>query len=158
MSELGRNLDPELLQARWVLGGIEPEQFVEIGVSALKQGFDGTALQQIAGLSQPTSRDLGNLPARVFAEMGLKPINQDEAVDLLLARGEPSTSPVISELRKAFPYFGDRWKEHIAWWGGNPAGSYNDRLNLFISSSRTYTRKEISMRHAASSSLLKSFW
>lgn len=126
MSGLESKLDPQLLHARWVLGGIEPEQFVEIAVSALEQGFGGTALQQIAGLSQPTSRDLGNLPARVFAEMGLRPINQDEAVAFLLSRGEPSTSPAISALRQAFPDFGDRWKKHIAWWGGNSAGSYND--------------------------------
>jgi len=58
--------------------------------------------------------------------MGLKPINRDEAVALLLARGEPSTSPVISALRQAFPDFEVRWKKHIAWWSGNPAGSYND--------------------------------
>ena len=33
-SGLASSLDPELLQARWVLGGIEPEQFVAIAVSA----------------------------------------------------------------------------------------------------------------------------
>ena len=58
--------------------------------------------------------------------MGLKPIDQNEAVALLLARGEPSTSAEISALRQAFPDFSDRWKKHIAYWGGNPAGSYND--------------------------------
>lgn len=126
MSGLGSKFDPELLQARWVLGGIAPEQFVELAVRALEDGFDGTALQQLAGLSRPTSTDLGNLPARVFADMGLKPIHRDEAVAFLLARGEPSTSPIISALRQAFPEFSDRWKKHVAWWGGNPAGSYND--------------------------------
>ncbi|MGB7845739.1 MAG: hypothetical protein WBL63_09010 [Candidatus Acidiferrum sp.] len=44
----------------------------------------------------------------------------------LLARGEPATSPVISALRQAFPDFEERWKKHVAWWGGNSAGSYND--------------------------------
>ncbi|PYU36968.1 MAG: hypothetical protein DMG54_35280 [Acidobacteria bacterium] len=126
MSGLGSNLDPELLQARWVLGGIEPEQFVAIAVSALEQGFDGTALQQLAGLSRPTLSDLDTLPERFFAAMGLKPINQDEAVARLLARGEPATSPVMSTLRQAFPDFGERWKKHVASWGGNSAGSYND--------------------------------
>lgn len=58
--------------------------------------------------------------------MGLKPIDQDEAVALLLARGEPSTSPVISGLRKAFPDFGARWRKHVASCGGNPAGPYID--------------------------------
>jgi hypothetical protein len=126
MSGLGSKLDPELLQARWILGGIDAEQFVELAVSALERGFGGSALQQLAGLSPPTSKDLGNLPARVFADMGLRPIDRDEAVALLLARGEPSTSPVISTIRQAFPDFSDRWKQHVAWWGGNPAGSYND--------------------------------
>jgi hypothetical protein len=126
MNGLSSNLDPELLQARWVLGGIEPEQFVAIAVSALEQGFEGTALRQLAGLSRPTSRDLGTLPERVFAAMGLKPIDQDEAVALLLARGEPSTSPVISALRQAFPDFGDRWRKHVVSYGGNSAGSCMD--------------------------------
>ena len=76
MSGFGSNLDPELLQARWVLGGIDPEEFVEIAVYALEHGFDGIALRQLAGLSRPTLADLGNLPARVFAGMGLKPIDR----------------------------------------------------------------------------------
>lgn len=126
MSGLGCGLDPELLQARWVLGGIEPEQFVAIAVSALEQGYDGTALQQIAGLSRPTLSELGTLPQGFFAAMGLKPIDADEAVARLLARGEPATNPAFSALRKAFPDFGERWKKHVASWGGNPAGSYND--------------------------------
>jgi len=126
MSGLASTLDPELLQARWVLGGIEPEQFVAIAISALEQGFDGTALRQLAGLSRPTSRDLGTLPERVFATMGLKPVDPYEAVALLLARGEPSTSPVISALRQVFPDFGDRWKMHVVACGGNSAGSYID--------------------------------
>jgi hypothetical protein len=126
MSDMGTNFDPELLQARWVLGGIDPEEFVELAVYALEHGFDGTALQQLAGLSKPTLADLGNLPARVFAGMGLKLIDRDEAVALLIARGQPPTSPVISTLRQAFPDFSDRWKKHITWWSGKPAGSYMD--------------------------------
>ena len=58
--------------------------------------------------------------------MGLKPIDQEEAVALLLAREEPATSPVISALRQAFPDFGDRWKMHVVSCGGNSAGSYID--------------------------------
>jgi hypothetical protein len=58
--------------------------------------------------------------------MGLKPIDRDEAVALLITRGEPSTSTVILTPREAFPDFSDRWKKHIACWSGNPAGSDND--------------------------------
>ena len=126
MDGLPQKLDPEILQARWVLGGIEPARFVEIAISALEQGLDGRALRQLAGLSQPTKGDLGDLPARIFADMGLKPIGQDEALTILLARGEPSTSPIVSVLLKTFPEFSDRWKKHVTWWGGNPAGAYND--------------------------------
>jgi hypothetical protein len=54
MSDSRGNLDIELLQATWILGGMEPDQLVQLAVSALQQGFDGTALRQLAGLSQPT--------------------------------------------------------------------------------------------------------
>jgi hypothetical protein len=120
------SLDLELLQARWILGGIGPEQLVAAAVEALERGFDGTALQQLAGLSGPTVADLGNLPARAFAEMGLHSIDEDDAIARLIARGQPSTSPVISSLLGSFPEFSGRWKCHIKWWGGESAGSYND--------------------------------
>jgi len=124
MSESGRNLDVRLLQAKWVLGGVEPEELVHAAVAALEQGFDGTALRQLAGLSQPAARDLGTLPARAFVEMGLKPSTEDEAVSVLLDRDEPRTSPVISNFRHAFPDFLDRWKKYIAHEGGTSCGSY----------------------------------
>jgi hypothetical protein len=126
MARFEGKLNWEVLQARWILGGIEPQEFVDLAIYALQQGFDMPALQQIAGLSNPTSGDLGNLPDRVFADMGLKPIDQDRAAGFLIGCGEPATSPVVSTLRQAFPDFSDRWKKHIMWWGGNPAGSYND--------------------------------
>ena len=58
--------------------------------------------------------------------MGLEPMNKDAAVDFLMGRGLPATNAVIVFLLEAFPDFAARWKEHIALWGGNPAGSYND--------------------------------
>jgi len=106
-------------------GGTEPDQLVQAAIPALQDGFDGAALQQLAGLSQPTLRDLGNLPAKAFAEMGLKLINRNEAVALLLAN--PCRNPVISALREAFPDFGDRWKETVvSSRGGEPGGPYSD--------------------------------
>ena len=82
MTGFGSNLDWEVLQARWVLGGMEAQEFVDLAIYALQQGLDGPALQQIAGLSSPTSRDLGNLPDRVFFDMGQQPIDKDGAVAL----------------------------------------------------------------------------
>lgn len=130
MSDADNRLDPQNLQARWVLGGVEPDEFVELAVKALMQGFEGTTLSQIAGLSNPTAREVGDLAPRLFAEFGLRPINKDEAVAILIARGEPTTHPVIVELRRAFPDFSERWKRHVAGSGGNPAGFYIDMAEL----------------------------
>jgi hypothetical protein len=119
-------IDPQLLQARWVLGGLGADELVDQAALALEQGFDGTALRQLAGLMKPTLRDLELLPERAFSEMGLRPCDRDQAVDLLIARRETLTSPTICALVDAFPDFSARWREHIAHWGGEPAGSYND--------------------------------
>jgi hypothetical protein len=121
MANLLPNLDIELLQARWVLGGIEPDELVRVALSALELGFNGTALRQLAGLSLPTSRDLGTLPTRAFAEMGLKTIDREQAVFVLLDRGEPK---VLSNLARAFPDFSGRWKKHIAFWGASSCHLY----------------------------------
>jgi hypothetical protein len=126
MTAPGDKFDPEVLQARWVLGGIWPGDLPDQAILALEHGFDGTALQQLAGLVRPTVADLGNLPERAFADMGLKPMDKDAAVNLLIARGIPPTNATISLLLEALPDFGARWREHIAHWGGNSAGSYND--------------------------------
>jgi hypothetical protein len=93
-----KRFDPELMQALWVLGGSSAEELTDQAVLALQQGFNGVALGQLAGLVRPAKRDLGNLPERVFAELGLQPIDNDEAVTLLIRRGEPSTSRTITEL------------------------------------------------------------
>lgn len=95
-------------------------------VLALQHGFEGSRLEQLAGLVRPTQRDVGNLPARAFVEMGLKPIDNEQAVNLLIARGEPPTCRAITAILNAFPSFADRWKKHVARWGGKPAGSYID--------------------------------
>jgi hypothetical protein len=123
--------DPELVQARWILGGLRPEDLVSQALSALEQDFSGIALQQIAGLVSPTRADLGTLPERAFAEMGLRPIDRQGAVDLLVARGGFSANGVFRALLIAFPAFSDHWRKHIEWWGGEPAGDYND-MSQFV--------------------------
>ncbi|HXJ91829.1 MAG TPA: hypothetical protein VMT20_02980 [Terriglobia bacterium] len=92
--------------------------------------MSGMALQQIAGFVRPTKRDLGNLPERAFAEMGLEPIDKDQAVAFLMEHGMPSTSNVTATLLGAFPRLRERWKGHVAFWGGQPAGSYNDMAEV----------------------------
>src|ERR1035441_406346 len=123
---MSSQFDPRLLQARWVLGGISAEELTVQAFSALERGFEGMALQQLAGLTQPTFSDLGTLPERVFADMGLRPVDREQAVAFLLAHVELLTSDTISSILRAFPAFSDRWSKHIESWSGELAGSYND--------------------------------
>ena len=123
-----QKIDLQLLQVRWVLGSLRPEQLVDQAALALEQGFDGTALRQLAGLmiKKPAISDLEHLPERAFAELGLQPCDRDQAADFLVARGARLTNKTVWTLVEAFPSFGGRWREHIAWWGGEPAGTYLD--------------------------------
>jgi len=126
MTEETKRVDPKLLQARWVLGRVDAEDWVEQAALALDQGFDGTALRQLAGLMNPTGRDLGRLPERALAEMGLDPCDKEDAISLLVARGASLTGATMLTLVETFPAFLPRWREHLGWWGGKPAGQYND--------------------------------
>jgi len=114
-------IDPELLQARWVLGGIRSCDLPDLAVSALQQGLDGTALRQLAGLVRPTLADLEDLPQRAFVDMGLTLMSRDQAVDVLMERGIPPINPMFSTLLKSFPDFMPRWREHLACWAGKTA-------------------------------------
>ena len=107
-----------------MLGGIRPEQLPFYAEIALSHGFDGSALRQIVGLSQPSSRELGSLPERAFVEMGVRPLDKSAAVDLLIERGIANVNPIISVLVREFPDFSKRWKDHIARWGGEAGGHY----------------------------------
>jgi len=127
---LVRKFDPALLQARWVLGGLEPEELISEALLALEQGFPGNALQQIAGLVKPTVADLDNLPERVFAELGLKPIDKEAAVDLLMARGGLTENRIIHSLLADFPALSNRWRTYIEEWGGQHIGDYIDMAEV----------------------------
>ena len=119
--------DPRLLQAQWVLGGIEPEELVTQAILALERGFSGSALRQIAGMASPARRDLGRLPERAFAEMGLQQVDRQQAVIYAPVEHYTATSsPVMSALVKSFPGFATRWSEHVAESGGKPVGPYTD--------------------------------
>src|SRR5690349_2266014 len=99
-----RKFEPELLQARWLLGGIRPEDLPDLATLALEHGFAGNALQYLAGLMRPTLADLEDLPARAFADMGLKPMDKDAAVTFLIANGMPANATIFV-LLELFPDF-----------------------------------------------------
>src|SRR5262249_24218964 len=89
-------IDPEVLQARWVLGGIRADELPDQAALALEQGYDGTALRQLAGLVRPTLRDLEALPEKAFADMGRQPMDKDQAVEVLIARGMAPANALTS--------------------------------------------------------------
>jgi hypothetical protein len=126
LTSMIKKIDPELLQARWVLGGIRSDDLPDLAVSALQQGLDGTALRQLAGLVRPTLADLEDLPQRAFIDMGLTLMSRDHAVDVLMERGIPLANPILSTLLKSFPGFMPRWREHLACWAGETPGPYVD--------------------------------
>lgn len=111
-------IDPELLQARWLLNEIRSEDLPDLAALALEQGFDGTALRQLAGLVRPTLADLENLPEKAFADMGLQPIDKFQAVDVLRERGVLPGSETMSVLLQKFPGFLPRWREFHTRSGG----------------------------------------
>jgi hypothetical protein len=118
--------DAELLQARWVLDSIEPVEMVSEAIAALEAGFTGSAIQELAGLSLPTRSELGTLPERTFREMGLTAVTHEQAIERVCDKGVVFTSVLIRDLVESSPGFRNRWKEHVAFWGGKAAGSYND--------------------------------
>jgi hypothetical protein len=126
MTESRRRVEPRLLQARWVLGGLTADEWVDQAALALDQGFDGNALRQLAGLMNPTQRDLGSLPEKALAEMGLNACDKDQAVSFLVARGPLLTGETVLRLVEKFPKFLARWRKHLECWQGEPAGQYND--------------------------------
>jgi hypothetical protein len=95
-------------------------------MTALEQGLSGIALQQLAGLTRPSLSDLGTLPERAFRDLGLKSVNREQAVDFLMMRGKSTTSEIMSSLLTTLPTFSARWRKHVEYWGGEPAGPYND--------------------------------
>ncbi|HYL36394.1 MAG TPA: hypothetical protein VEV17_10815 [Bryobacteraceae bacterium] len=124
--ELLPKFDPRRLQARWILGKTSAEELVTQALIALQHGYSGNALQQLAGLTNPTLSDLGTLPDRAVAELGLPVISKEQAMECLVRTANGAISQPISRLLKAFPAFSARWQEHVADWGDEPAGAYND--------------------------------
>ena len=59
---MGAEVDPEFLQAQWVLGGLSAEDLAAQAIVALERGFAGIALQQLAGLRRPTFSRFRNPP------------------------------------------------------------------------------------------------
>lgn len=126
------SFDPRRVQAYWVSGCLTPAQLVSFSEEALLRGFDGGALQYIAGLTDPTCAELRNWPERLFTELSLPSLTRDAALELVVHDYSSDVSPVMAVVLAAFPAFSPRWKEHVSSWEGRRAGDYND-LAVFVS-------------------------
>lgn len=114
MSESTPTFDPKFLQAKWLLGDIAPEELVAEAIVALEHGFSGSALQQLAGLASPARRDLGSLPDRAFAEIGLAAMDKSQAARYVVAHYSPANRLVVTKLLESFPAFEIRWNHFVA--------------------------------------------
>jgi len=65
-------MEIELAEALWVLGKLPAEALPEVACEALAKGADGPALRQLAGLQNPTRREVDDLFERALAELGRK--------------------------------------------------------------------------------------
>lgn len=72
--------DLRLTVAKWYLGCLDSARMPEFAQEALANGADGKNLAQLAGLVEPTKRDVQGLVDGVFRELGVAaPLSKDEA-------------------------------------------------------------------------------
>ena|ERR1700731_593577 len=75
--DIEMNLDS--VNAQWSLGLYPPEKMPMLAVWALEQGFDGPALRELAGLTNPTRSCEGALIERALRELGKEPLDSFNA-------------------------------------------------------------------------------
>jgi hypothetical protein len=69
--------------AEWYLGLYPPEKMPMLAVWGLEQGFDGPALRELAGHTNATRSDEGELIERALRELGKEPLDVSSAGRLL---------------------------------------------------------------------------
>lgn len=76
--------DLRLLQARWQLELLAPEEVPALATDLLANRHDGPAIRQLAGLLAPTNREVALLVGRACREAALDPLSDDEAQWLIV--------------------------------------------------------------------------
>lgn len=101
----------ELAQAMWHVGGLSPEDAVDIATRALVEGVDGPALRQLAGVeTDVTSWEVEHLFDRAWRDLGLEPVTYEEAL-----RRAPKLVTVGIAKGMIDPYYGARWIWQKIW-------------------------------------------
>lgn len=78
--------NPDLFVAKWYCSKVLPEDMPQFAADALEAGYDGLALRRLAGLTRPTSRDVGDLFERVLREIGTVKVQSKEQALIFLSR------------------------------------------------------------------------
>ena len=78
-TDKNRFLDLEEMEAKHLFGDLDPEEMPGIALRALEAGYDGTALLELARLSNPTIQNAEQPFDRALREMGRSPLHEAEA-------------------------------------------------------------------------------
>jgi hypothetical protein len=79
-------LDPQLIAAKWYVGELSGEEMPGIACQALESGQDGKCLRSLAGLTNPSRRDIAETVDGAMRELGVQaPIAKCDAA-LWMAR------------------------------------------------------------------------
>lgn len=84
-----KKLDANLLAAEWSLHLLSPESLIDLAVQALVEGYDGKALVELAGLTNPSREPyevLQKLAIPAIRELGAAIPSTADAAILLTAR------------------------------------------------------------------------
>jgi len=73
-----QTFNPDLFVAKWYCSTVGTEDMPAFAADALEAGFDGSALRRLAGLVDPTARDVGDLLERALGEIGTVKIQSKE--------------------------------------------------------------------------------
>jgi hypothetical protein len=78
----------QLAYVYWQLGMLLPEDVPRVACQALQSGLDGEVVRLVAGLHEPTSRDIEDTVdlAQFWRQLGLQPLDAHEAADWIAVR------------------------------------------------------------------------
>ena len=79
-------LDPQLIAARWCLNELSGTQMPAIACRALALGPDGKNFRRLAGLTNPTRREIEEIVDGALRELGAAPIARPDAAHWMARR------------------------------------------------------------------------
>lgn len=119
----------ERAEALWYLGQLRAGQMQQFALQALKLGYSGPALLELAEFPYSTESDVGDLFERALKEMGRPQISTSEAA---LRLAKYIASGIVSG--EVDPYEG----AHYIWWKLWEVAGRPDELTIFVGLASQY--------------------